>query len=72
MKVPDVIVIRVSYEETLGCEGVGLNVDIGVGDIVDERTFTYVGKPSDQQSSLVRVYAWQSRHMFPHFFQIPQ
>ena len=72
MKVPDVIMISVSYKETLGCEGIGLDVDIGVGNIVDERTFPDVGKPSDQQSSLIRVYTWQSRHMFPHFFQIPQ
>ena len=47
MKVPNVIVISVSYEETLGGEGIGLDVDVGVGDIVDKRTFTDVREPSD-------------------------
>lgn len=36
MIIPDIIVVSVSYEETLSGEGIRLNVDVGVGDIVDE------------------------------------
>lgn len=56
-------------KKTLGGKRIGLNIDVGVGQIVHEAGFTHIGETSDQKSSVVRVDAGQSSHVFSDFFQ---
>lgn len=65
----DVVVISVTDEQGLGCEGIRLNIDIGVGDLVDETGFTDVGETSDEEGTGVRVDVGHSGKMLSDFLE---
>lgn len=48
------LVVEVPYEQGLGCEGVGLDIDIGPGDVLEEAGLANIGVTADDQcASLV-------------------
>ena len=70
--VAEVLVLGVADVERLGGEGVGLDLDVGLADAVDETRLPHVGIPRQENGPLVGVNRWQPTHMLPHLLQVPQ
>lgn len=68
----DVVVISMPDIKRLGCEGIGLDIDIGVGNLVHEAGFTDIREASDEESSGVGIDAGHSGQMLSDFVQEAQ
>ena len=67
-----VLVVRVTHVQRLGRESVGLDLNIGTGDLVDETRFANIGKATDEQSSGIGINGWETTQMLPNLFEIGQ
>lgn len=67
-----VLVVGVTNEQVLSCEGVRLHVHVRVSHIVNKGWFTNIRETSDNQSSRVSVDLRESTEMLSDFFQITQ
>lgn len=56
----DKVEFGVTHIEILSGKGIGLNIQIGVSNIVDETGLTNVGESCDEESSFERVDSWNS------------
>lgn len=69
---PEVLVVHVADEERLGREGVGLDVDVGAGDLVDERRLADVGVAADEERAGGRVDLRETRHVLSDLLEVCQ
>lgn len=46
-----ILVLAVANKQVLGCERVGLHIDIGIRDVVNERGFTDIWEAGDDKSA---------------------
>mmetsp|Transcript_19433 Transcript_19433/g.74612 ORF Transcript_19433/g.74612 Transcript_19433/m.74612 type:complete len:651 (-) Transcript_19433:57-2009(-) len=67
-----VLVVSVSDEERLGGEGVGLNVDVGPGDLVDEAALAHVRVSAEDNRPRDGVDRWQTAEMLTYLLQVRQ
>ena len=63
-------VVCVSKVERLGCECVGLHVNIGACHLVHEGGLSDVGETADEECTCVRVNRGQTTQMLTHLFQV--
>ena len=68
--VPEVAVLGVADVEGLGGEGVGLDLNVGFAEAVDEAGLSNIGVAGQQNGPLVGVDGGQSPHMFPDFLEV--
>jgi hypothetical protein len=68
----DVAVVHVANEEGLGGEGVRLNIDVRVRDLVHEAGLAHVGITADQQGARVWINGGQTGEMLAHLLQVRQ
>lgn len=66
----EVLVVHVADEKTLGREGVGLNVDVGAGDLVDERRLSDVRVAADEEGTGGRVDGGETRHVLADLLEV--
>ena len=64
-----VLVVSVTHVQRLGGEGVGLNFNIGSGDLVDEAGLADVWETADEQSPGIRVDGWQTTQMLTNLIR---
>mmetsp|Transcript_29777 Transcript_29777/g.70853 ORF Transcript_29777/g.70853 Transcript_29777/m.70853 type:complete len:342 (-) Transcript_29777:115-1140(-) len=64
-----VVVVQVSNEQRLGCEGILLHVHIRIGDNVHERGFPHVGIACQDQGPGGRIDGRQAPQVLPHLFE---
>lgn len=67
---PDVFVVHVSNEQTLGGESVRLHINIGSGDFVDEAGFAGVREAGEDESAGARVDGRQTSQVLSDLLQI--
>merc|ERR1719219_2112225 len=65
-----IFVVRVSDVQTLGGEGVGLHLNIGSRDLVDEAGLANVWESCDDQSPGVGVDGWKPAEVLPDLLQV--
>lgn len=49
------LVVHVANEQTLGREGIRLNLDVGTGHRVEERRLAHIRKPAHDESALQKI-----------------
>ena len=59
-------------EKTLRGECIGLNINIGLGKVVDQTGLTDIWISSKNESSLIGVDAGKSAHMLSNFFEVAE
>mmetsp|Transcript_24946 Transcript_24946/g.47820 ORF Transcript_24946/g.47820 Transcript_24946/m.47820 type:complete len:257 (+) Transcript_24946:1583-2353(+) len=69
---PQIFVVRVTYEETLGGEGIRLDIHVGACDFVHEGTLTHIRQSAHEQRPRIRIQRRQSAHVLPDFLQVTQ
>ena len=52
---PEILVVSVTHIQALGGEGVGLDLDIRTGDLIDEAGLADIGETSDDQCTCISV-----------------
>ena len=67
-----VFVVGVSDIQTLGGEGIGLNLNISSGDLVNEAGLANIRKSCDEECPGIRVNSRQSRQMLTDLLQVLQ
>lgn len=67
---PEVLVVHVTDEETLGREGIGLDVDIGTGDLVDEGRLADVGVAADEEGTGGGVDGRETGHVLANLLEV--
>lgn len=67
-----VLVVEVTDKQTLGSEGVGLDIDVGAGDAAQEAGLSDVGVAADDQSSGVGVNRGQTTQMLADLVEVHQ
>ena len=67
-----VLVLAVTNEEILSCKSVGLDINVCIGNVVDEGRFTNVRETSYYQSPSVSVNLGKAGQMLSDFFQVGQ
>ena len=65
-----VLVIEVTNEQGLGGESIGLDIDIGAGDVFQEAGLSDVGVTADQKSAGVGVDRGQTTQMLANLLQV--
>ena len=65
-----VLVVGVTHVQGLGGKGVGLNFDIGSGDLVDETGLANVGEAADEQGPGIGVDGWQTAQMLTNLIRL--
>ena len=65
-----VLVVSVSYEQTLSGESIRLHVDISISHIVNETGLSDVWITCNKQCSGIGINAWESSKMLPYFLEI--
>lgn len=66
----EVLVVHVPDEEGFGGEGVGLDVDIGASDLVDEGGLADVGVTADKEGTGSRVDGGETRHVLADLLEV--
>lgn len=69
---PEVLVVEMTDEQALGCEGVWLDVDIGPRDASEEARLANIGVAADQQRTGVWVDGRQTTKMLPDLIEVEQ
>ena len=64
------LVVEVANEQTLGGEGVRLDVDVGTGDVLEERRLSNVGVSANEESAGVGVDRGQTAQMLPDLVEV--
>lgn len=59
-------------EQTLGCESIGLDIDIGPSDAAEETGFSDIGITADQKSTSVGVDRWETAQMLSDLIKIQE
>ena len=67
-----ILVVSVSYEQTLSGECIWLHIHIGIGDIVHEAGFTDIRVASYYECSGSRINLRESCQMLSDLFQVTQ
>jgi hypothetical protein len=67
-----ILVVEVTNEQTLGCESIGLHVDIGPSDAAEETGFSDIGITADQKSTSVGVDRWETAQMLSDLIKIQE
>mmetsp|Transcript_24732 Transcript_24732/g.17427 ORF Transcript_24732/g.17427 Transcript_24732/m.17427 type:complete len:200 (+) Transcript_24732:897-1496(+) len=67
-----ILVVGVTHKEVLCCESVRLNINIGIGQIVNKTGLTNIREASNNQCSSTCINLWQSSKMLSDLFQITQ
>lgn len=67
---PQVLVIEMADEERLGGERIGLDVDVGTGDFVDEGRFSDIRVAADEERAGVGVDGGQTGYVLPDLFEV--
>ena len=65
-----IFVIKMTDEQTLGSEGVGLDINIGTGNASQETRLANIGISTDEEGSSVGVDGRQTTKMLTHLIQI--
>lgn len=68
----EVFVVKVTDEQALGCEGIGLNVDICASDAAQETRLADIGVAADQQSACVGVNGRETTQMLADLVEVQQ
>jgi hypothetical protein len=68
----EVLVIHVSDEERLGGEGVGLDVDVGASDLVDEGRLSDVGVTADKERTGGGVDGRETGHVLANLLEVSE
>lgn len=66
----EVLVVHVADEKTLGREGVGLDIDVGAGDLVDKRRLADVGVAADEEGTGGRVDGRETGHVLANLLEV--
>lgn len=64
------LVVKVTDEQTLGGEGVWLNVDVGTRNVLEETRLSDVGVTADEECSGVRIDGWETTKMLSDLFEV--
>lgn len=67
-----VLVVGVTYEQGLGGESVGLDIDVGISNVVHEGGFTDIRITCDDKCPGISIDLRQSTHVLSDFFKIGQ
>lgn len=67
-----VLVVKVTDEQTLGGKGIGLNVDIGASDAAQETGLSDVGVSADEESSGVGVDGGKTTQMLSNLVKVEE
>lgn len=67
-----VLVVEVADEQGLGCEGIGLDIDVGAGDAAQEARLADIGVAADEQGAGVGVDGGQTAEMLANLVEIQQ
>mmetsp|Transcript_5471 Transcript_5471/g.9261 ORF Transcript_5471/g.9261 Transcript_5471/m.9261 type:complete len:659 (+) Transcript_5471:197-2173(+) len=67
-----VLVVGVAHEETLGGEGVGLHVHVGIGHVVDEAGLADVRVAGEDEGALVGVDGGEARHVLSDLLEVAE
>lgn len=66
------LVVEMSDEQALGCESIGLDIDIRPGDTLQERRLSDVGVTADHQCAGVGVNGWETSQMLSDLLQVDE
>lgn len=69
---PEVFVIEMAHEQTLGGEGVRLNIDIGAGDRPQKARLSDIGVATDQEGPGIGIDGGQTTEMLSHLLEVDQ
>ena len=69
---PQVFVVKVTDEQTLGGESIGLYIDIGTGDAAQKAGFPDIGVTANQQGTGVGVNRRQTAQVLTDLLQVDQ
>lgn len=67
-----VLVVEMSNEQTLGCERIWLDIDIGSCDTLQEARFSDVRVSADEEGSGVGINGGETTQMLSHLIEIDQ
>lgn len=67
-----VLVISMTDEKTLSSEGIWLNINVCIGQVINQTRFTNIGEPSKNEGPGIGVNSWKSTQMLSDFFQIAE
>mmetsp|Transcript_38366 Transcript_38366/g.34181 ORF Transcript_38366/g.34181 Transcript_38366/m.34181 type:complete len:223 (+) Transcript_38366:1379-2047(+) len=65
----DSVEVGVTDKQRLSCEGITLDINISIGNMIHKTTLSDIGKTSNDDGSCVWVNGWHSCQMFSDFFQ---
>lgn len=66
------LVIEVTDEQTLCCEGVGLDINIGAGDVLEETRLSDVGVTADEESAGVGVDGGKTTQVLANLLEVEE
>ena len=67
-----IFVIGMSHKQVLSGEGIRLNINISIRNIIDEARLSDIGEASDDECASVGVNCGQSAQMLPDFLKVAQ
>lgn len=67
-----IFVIEVADEQTLGSEGIWLNIDVGSGHTLQEARLSYIGVSADEESSGVGIDRGETAQMLSDLVEVEQ